>query len=248
VNKRLVFGINPVRELVTVRAATIAVVYVAAGDTGPALAQLRATLAQKRVPVEERERADLDALVGDAAARHQGVVAVAGEFQYAELDVVMKKLLGRARPALFVVLDGVQDPHNLGAIVRSACVFGADAVIVAKDRAAPVTPVVVKASAGATEHLPIVRVTNLVRAIEALKDANVWSVAAVADASAPAPWAMDLSGPIALVLGAEGHGLRPLVEKTCDLKTRIPMPGQPLSLNVSVAAGALLFEALRQRS
>jgi 23S rRNA (guanosine2251-2'-O)-methyltransferase len=146
-----------------------------------------------------------------------------------------------------VVLDSVQDPHNLGAIIRSASVFGADAVIIPRDRAVGVTPVVVKASAGATEHMPIARVTNLARALEQLKQAGVWTVAAVAD-DAQEPWNLDLTGPIALVMGAEGKGLRPLVAKTCDFRAKIPMAGQVASLNVSVASGALLYEAVRQRA
>jgi 23S rRNA (guanosine2251-2'-O)-methyltransferase len=244
--KRVVYGQNPVRELIAARSAAVSVVYLAAGDAGPALKQLRELCAQRRVAWEEREREELDGLSGEPGARHQGAVAITGEFEYVELEDVLESVAGRA--ALLVVLDGVQDPHNFGAIVRSAQVMGADAVVVAKDRAAPVTPVVVKASAGATEHLPIARVTNIVRAIEQLKEANVWSVGAVAAADAQAPWQLDLTGSIALVMGAEGKGLRPLVEKTCDLKVRIPMAGKVASLNVSVATGALLYEVARQRA
>jgi 23S rRNA (guanosine2251-2'-O)-methyltransferase len=241
---------------VAARPQSVSVVYLAAGDTGPALAKLRELCAARKVSVEERGRAELDALVGggagDAAARHQGVVAVAGELEYGDLHDVLgaaraRHEAGGAAP-LLVVLDGIQDPHNLGAIVRSACVLGADAVVIAKDRAVQVTPTVVKASAGATEHLPIVRVTNLVRALEDMKVAGLWSYAAVADADADAPWGLDLTGPVALVMGTEGKGLRPLVAKTCDFRVRIPMPGQALSLNVSVATGTLLYEVLRQRS
>jgi 23S rRNA (guanosine2251-2'-O)-methyltransferase len=246
--QRLVYGANPVRELVLSRPQAVSVVYMVPGDTGPTLRDLRELCLARGCTVEDRERAELDALTG-GEARHQGVVAITGEFDYAELDDVLAGIAARGagRPALLVVLDGVQDPHNLGAIVRSACVLGADAVVVGKDRSAPVTPVVVKASAGATERLPIARVTNLTRALEQIKAASIWTYAAVADEGATAPWAADLRGAIALVLGAEGAGVRQLVAKTCDFRVKIPMLGSALSLNVSVAAGALLYEVTRQR-
>jgi 23S rRNA (guanosine2251-2'-O)-methyltransferase len=244
---RLVYGQNPVRELIAARPQAVSVVYVTAGDAGPALKQLRDLCGKQKVSVEDRERAELDALAG-ADARHQGVIAVTGEYEYAELDDVLDAVAAAGRAPLVVVLDGVTDPHNLGAVVRSAHVFGADAVVVAKDRAVGVTPVVVKASAGATEHLPICRVTNIAQTIEKLKERNIWSVAAVAGGGAQAPWQIDFAGAVALVMGAEGKGLRPLVEKTCDLRCEIPMSGKVASLNVSVATGALLYEAARQRA
>jgi len=239
---RVVYGQNPVRELLASRGRGVNVVYVAAGDTGPHLRDLRQLCVQRQITVEEREREELDALAGENA-RHQGVVAIAGEFQFAELEDVLDSV---PSPALLVVLDSIQDPQNFGAIVRSAHVLGAHAVVVAKDRSAPVTPATVKASAGATEHIPIARVTNLVRALEQMKGAGIWSVAAVSR-PAPAPWAVDLRVPVALVVGAEGRGLRPLVERTCDLAVQIPMSGRVASLNVSVATGILLYEASRQR-
>ena len=243
---RLVYGANPVRELVTSRAKQVNVVYVAAGDTGGALRDLVALCRGRGVDVEERERAQLDALAGPDA-RHQGVVAITGELAYAELDDLVDDLEARGVPPLLVVLDGVQDPRNLGAIVRSAHALGAHGVVIGKDRAAPVTPAAVKASAGATEHLPIARVVNVVRALETLKERGVWTVGAVVrDGVAPAT--LDLRGPIALVLGAEARGLRPLVARACDHRALIPMVGKVASLNVSVAAGILLYETTRQRA
>jgi 23S rRNA (guanosine2251-2'-O)-methyltransferase len=245
---RIVYGANPVRELVMQRPQSVNVVYLAAGDTGPAIKQLRDLAGGRKITVEDRDREELDALAG-AEARHQGVVAITGEYVYAELEDVLDDLEARGVVPLLVVLDGVQDPRNLGAIVRSAHVLGAHAVVVAKDRAAPVTAVAVKASAGATEHLPIARVTNIVRALETLKERNIWTVGAVARDAQP-PSKIDLRGPIALVLGAEGKGLRSLVERNCDHKAEIPMAsgGKVASLNVSVAAGILLYEAVRQRA
>lgn len=242
---RLVYGMNPVKELVATRATQVSAVYLAFGVAGPEAQALRQLCANRRVTLEERDRSELDALAG-GEARHQGVVAIAGEFIYAELEQVIEDAAEGPRPPLVVVLDGVQDPHNFGAIVRSASVLGAHGVVIAKDRAVPVTPAVVKASAGATEHLAIARVTNLVRALETMKEAGLWTVGAVVG-EAPAPASVDMTGAIALVVGAEGKGLRPLVEKTCDHRVRIPMPGAALSLNVSVAAGVLLYEVERQR-
>jgi len=243
--KRIVYGANPVRELVQSRPKDVNVVYLAAGDTGAALKDLFGLCRGRGIDVEERERSQLDALAGEGA-RHQGVVAITGEFAYADLDELLDELEARKVVPLLVVLDGVQDPRNLGAIVRSAHALGAHGVVVGKDRAAPVTPAAVKASAGASEHLPVARVVNVARALETLKERGVWTVGAVVR-EAPEPSAVDLTGPIALVLGAEARGLRPLVERGCDHKVQIPMVGRVASLNVSVAAGILLYEAVRQR-
>ena len=236
---RIVYGQNPVRELVRSRPKDVAVVYVADVAAGK---DLFALCRDRGITLEERSRSELDALTG-AEARHQGAVAIAGEFEYRDLDDVLD---ATTEPPLVVVLDGVQDPRNLGAIVRSAHVMGAHAVVVGKDRAAPVTPAAVKASAGATEHLPVCRVTNVVRAIEGMKGRGIWTVGAVTEEGQP-PWKIDLRGSIALVLGAEGKGLRPLVARSCDHRAEIPMSGRVASLNVSVAAGILLYEARRQR-
>jgi 23S rRNA (guanosine2251-2'-O)-methyltransferase len=240
---RLVYGVGPVRELLRARPQAVSVVYVVSGDQNPALKDLLKLCGERKVSYEERERGELDALA-TSDARHQGVVAITGELEYQDLDDVLDAVTG---PPLLVFLDGVEDPRNLGAIVRSAHVLGAHAVVLPKDRAAPVTPVTVKTSAGATEHLPICRVTNLVRALESVKERGLWVVGAFAK-KAQRPEAVDLTGPIALVLGAEGKGIRPLVERSCDHRVEIPMSGHVASLNVSVAAGILLYEASRQRA
>jgi len=243
---RIVYGANPVRELVRAHPGEVSVVYLAAGDTGPALKDIARLCKERQIAFEERERPALDALAGDTG-KHQGVVAITGELEYADLDQLLDDLEEAKATPLLVVLDGVQDPRNLGAIVRSAHALGAHGVVVAKDRAAPVTPAAVKASAGATELTPICRVTNLVRALETLRARGVWTVGAVVDA-APAPEKLDLTGPIALVLGSEQRGLRPLVLRACDHRVQIPMSGTVASLNVSVAAGILLYEVARQRA
>ncbi len=173
---------------------------------------------------------------------HQGVVAEVGPFVYTELD----KVLGSGRQGPMVLLDEVQDPANLGNILRTAECLGAAAVVCTKDRSVHVTPTVEKASAGASAHLPVVRVTYLVRAVEVLKREAYWIYAAEAR-GATVCYRLDLSGRVAFVVGSEGRGVRRLVRETCDGSISIPMTGEIDSLNVSQAVTILLAEALRQR-
>jgi 23S rRNA (guanosine2251-2'-O)-methyltransferase len=192
--------------------------------------------------VPARPRALLDKV--SAHARHPGVAAHY-EAPAAKSEHDLADLLD-ADDALFLVLDGVTDPHNLGACLRSAAAAGVAAVVVPKDRAVGITPVVRRASAGAVDRVPLVEVTNRARALRELKDAAVWltGLAGEADASL---YDMDLRGKVALVVGGEGEGMRRLTREACDHLARIPMPGGMESLNVSVATGIALFEAVRQR-
>lgn len=239
---RVVYGAGPVRELLGSAPERIEALYVTDASS-PLATQARG----RGVRVVVRRKPELDALAGDGA-RHQGVVAQVEDFTYADVDDLVARAAERGEPALIVALDGVTDPHNLGAIVRSAYVLGAHGVIVPQDRAAQVTATVVKASAGATEHLPIARVTNLVRALEQLKQAGVWIAAVASAEGAVASWSFDASGPLCLVLGSEGSGVRRLVAKSCDHAVEIPMAARGVgSLNVSVAAGIALYEVARQR-
>ena len=195
------------------------------------------------VPIESRTRTELDRLAGGTA--HQGVVLEAGPLPlWGTSD-----LLGRALPAdaVILVLDGIEDPHNFGAMVRSACACGALAVLFAKDRSAPISPAMLKAAAGAAEHIPLVRVTNLVRAMEECKESGFWFAALEAEAPAVL-WEANLTGRMGLVIGGEGKGVRRLVRERCDLHLRIPISGPVTSLNASVSAGVALAECLRQRS
>jgi 23S rRNA (guanosine2251-2'-O)-methyltransferase len=241
---RLVYGIHPVEELLR-SGREVAVVYLADGEGGGALIPIEVRARQAKVPLERRARAELDALAGGAA--HQGAVAVAaGDFPYREPRELVAAATAKLENPLVLVLDGVQDPQNLGAIARSAHVLGAHGLVLPKDRAAHVTPAVVKASAGATEHLPIALCTNVARTLEELQGEGLWTIGAVADGGED-PATLDLAAPTALVLGSEGKGLRPLVLRGCDLRARIPMVGQVTSLNVAAAAAVLLYEAARQR-
>ena len=177
--------------------------------------------------------------------KHQGVVAqYAAPQNLGEGD--LDELLGKVENPLLLVLDGVQDPHNLGACLRSAGAAGVAAVIVPRDRAVGVTAVVRKASAGAADQVPLIRVTNLARTLKTLKDAGVWIVGLAGEAE-KSLYEMDLKGPIAIAMGGEGDGLRRLSREHCDYLAKIPMTGIVESLNVSVATGVALFEAVRQR-
>jgi 23S rRNA (guanosine2251-2'-O)-methyltransferase len=242
---RTIYGLNPVRELLRAASAEVSELWLAEGGTrGAAFAELERLARSAGAKVRGAPRPKLDRLAG--TDRHQGVVAVVAEFRYADVDAVLARAAGSGRPALVVVLDGVEDPHNLGAVVRSAHALGGHGVIIPKDRAVGVTAAVAKASAGAVERCAVARVTNVAKTLEELKEAGVWSVALAADGERPIS-ALDLRGPTALVLGSEGEGIRPLVRKTCDLSAHIPMMGEVDSLSVSASAAIALHEAARQR-
>ena len=242
---RIVYGTNPVRELLRAGGSEVSELWLSdAGTRGGAFAELERLARAAGAKVRSAPRQRLDRLAG--TDRHQGIVAVVADFRYADLDDIMAAARASGRPPLLVVLDGVEDPQNLGAIIRSAHALGAHGVVIPRDRAASVTPAVAKASAGAVERLPVARVTNVAKAIEALKEEGVWSVALAADAERTLG-DLDLRGPTALVLGSEGEGLRPLVRRTCDLAARVPMLGDIDSLSVSASAAIALYETARQR-
>ncbi len=243
--KRHLCGVHAVREALASHARDLAVVYFAEDPARGPLAEVATIARNARVTVEVRAASELDALAGPV--RHQGVVAIAaGDYPYLDLDALLTKASARTQTPLIVALDEVTDPHNLGAIVRSVVALGADGVITLKDRAAPVTPVVVRASAGATEHAAIARVVNLSRTLEALSRKDIRTVGLDADGSADLE-AIDLTGPVALVVGSEGYGLRRLVKERCDVIARIPLSGPVASLNASVAAAIAIYEVTRQR-
>jgi 23S rRNA (guanosine2251-2'-O)-methyltransferase len=246
--ERCIYGAGPVRELIARRPGSVRAIWVdprRAGKTaGDPVAQLVTAARAANIRIEDRDRAALDRVAGEGA-RHQGVVAWVGSFGYAELD----ELVAGDGPALLVALDGVEDPRNLGAILRSAYLLGAGGVIIPEHRAAQVTAVVAKASAGASELVPIAQVGNLVRALEQLREQGLWRVAVDATADAQPIDQIDGTLPLVLVLGAEGTGVRPLVAKHCDFHAIIPMARDAVgSFNVSVAASLALYEIVRQRS
>ena len=229
-------GIHPIAE--ALRAGhPLDRVIVAQGAGGPRLQEIIDLARRGHVPVRFEPRSALDRLAGTSA--HQGVVALGAATKYAELD--------EARASeLVVVLDGVEDPHNLGAIIRTAHAAGAGSVVIPERRAAGLTDVVAKAAAGALEHLPVVRVTNINRALEDLKKRGYWIYGL--DERGPEEYTqVEYQSPTAIVLGSEGKGLHEQVRKHCDVLVRIPMAGRISSLNVSVAAGVVLFEWKRRR-
>lgn len=242
---RVLYGVNPVRELLRSGGEGVGELWLSEGASrGAVFSELERLGRAAGAKVRHAPRPKLDRLAG--TDHHQGVVAVVADFRYAELEDLVAAAGASGRPALLVVLDGVEDPHNLGAIIRSAHALGAHGVVIPKDRAVGVTPAVAKASAGAVERCPVARVTNISKALEALKEAGVWSVALAADGETQLA-AIDLRGPTALVLGSEGEGIRPLVRRTCDLSASIPMRGGIESLSVSASAAVALYESARQR-
>jgi len=216
-------------------------ILVVRGRGGRRLGELLAAARAQGVPIRFVSREEVERLA--KTRNHQGVVAVSGAKAYIDLEEILRTA---RQPALFVLLDGVEDPHNLGAIVRTAHCAGADGLILPARRAVGVTAAVAKASAGAVEHLPIARVTNLVRAMARLKESGCWLVGL--DERAPQVFTeVDLTQPCGLVFGGEGRGLHQLVRAQCDFLAAIPTYGVITSLNVSVAAAIALYEAVRQR-
>jgi len=244
-----VYGLHAVRALLTRHAERVTGIAIAEQRTDPRIAEIQ-TLAQKAGKTVKRvPPATFKTLFGEAV--HQGVyvdVQPLAPWHEEELVAAIVKQLEAAdgKAPFVLILDGVQDPHNLGACLRTADACGAIAVVIPKDRAVQMNATVRKVAAGAAETTPVAVVTNLARTLRLLKEAGLWIVGA--DAEAPKlAHETDLSGPIALVMGAEGSGLRQLTRDTCDLTVRLPQQGAVESLNVSVASGMLLYEALRQR-
>jgi 23S rRNA (guanosine2251-2'-O)-methyltransferase len=242
-----VYGVHAVRALLERHSARVSAVTIVEGRAEPRVAELQALAHKAGKPVKRVAAATFKQLFGDAV--HQGVyVDVQPLAPWREEELVAgiaAQLEAKASPVV-LVLDGVQDPHNLGACLRTANACGALAVVIPKDRAVQLNATVRKVAAGAAETTPLAVVTNLARTLRLLKDAGLWIVGADAEAPKLAQ-ETDLSGPIALVMGAEGSGLRQLTRETCDLLVRLPQQGEVESLNVSVATGMLLYEALRQR-
>lgn len=249
--ERLVYGANPVRELIARKPRSIRAVWVdpqrAGRTTSDPVAAIVGACKAASLKVEDRDRATLDRVAGEGAV-HQGVVAWLGPFEYADLDELVQPSDDGEVP-LIVMLDGIEDPRNLGAILRSAYLLGARGVIIPDHRAAAVTSVTAKASAGASELLPIALVGNLVRTLDELKDHGLWRVAVHATEGAQRIDQIDATLGLVVVLGAEGTGVRPLVAKNCDFHAVIPMTRDAVgSFNVSVAAAIVLYELRRSRT
>ena len=219
--------------------------YVAEGSTDRALARLAALVKEAGAVVVPTDRRKLDQMSPTGA--HQGVIAAVAAHEYASVDDILDLAARRGEAPLIVICDELSDPHNLGAIIRTAECAGAHGVIIPKRRSVGLTAVVAKTSAGAVEYLPVARVANVVNTIRELKEKGVWVYGTAADADSEL-YRTELTGPAAIVIGNEGEGMSRLVRESCDVLVSIPMKGKISSLNASAAAAVMLYEALRQRA
>src|SRR5215475_757436 len=246
-DRRVLYGVNPIIEALRADRRPGEII-IAEGARDARLRELIELARRSGVPVKRAPRAKLDRDAGNT--HHQGVIAHLGTAAYADADELMETIgarVGSDQEPLILLLDGIEDPRNLGAILRTAECAGAHGVFIPERRAAGLNETVAKASAGAVEHLPVARATNLSRLIGQLKERNVWVVGTDAQAATNyTEW--DWKRPSVVVLGAEGSGLHRLVREHCDVLVRIPVRGKVDSLNVSVAAGVVLYEAQRQRA
>ena len=238
----VIYGINAVAEAIMAHPERIERISVDRRGRNPRVGEIVIAARQKRIRVSFEERDWLDRKVD--GNRHQGILC-----HIAEADMLdAAEILTRAKsPGLLAILDGIEDPHNLGAIIRSAEVSGLDGVFIPKNRSAGLSPAVVKASAGAASHAKLARIANVAQFIESLKKNDYWIIGLEADAEKPI-WEADLTLPTAFVMGGEGNGIRRLVKEKCDFLTFLPICGHVGSFNVSVAAGIAFYEALRQRT
>ena len=239
----VIAGRNPVSEAIR-SGRPIDKILVARGEKTGAVVGILAKAREKQIPVKEADRVKLDFLSGSAP--HQGIIALVAAHTYYTIDDLLEEAASRGEAPLLVICDELSDPHNLGAIMRSAECAGAHGVIIPKRRSVGLTATVAKASAGAVEYMKVARVTNINNAIAELKEKGVWVFGTAAEGSIPM-YKADLTGPTAIVIGNEGDGMSQLVRKNCDVMVHIPMKGSISSLNASAAASILLYEAVRQR-
>lgn len=235
-------GRRPVLE--ALRAGRLRRLLVAEGARGAAVDQLLAAAAAAGIPVTRVPRAELDRMA--ATDRHQGVIGDAAPIAYADVDQLLARAGRRGEPPLLLVCAEIQDPQNLGSLLRTADAAGVHGVIIPRHRSAALTPAVARASAGAVEHVPVARVINLARTLEELRRQGLWACALAADAERTL-YEADLTGPLAIVVGSEGRGIPRLVREKCDFAVRIPMHGRIESLNAAVAGALVMYEAVRQR-
>lgn len=242
-DETVVIGRNAVKELLS-GGRDVDKLYITSGEKEGSINQLLGIASDRGIPITECDRARLDAMA--KGGRHQGIIAIAAERNYSSIDEILTYAAEKGEAPFVVVCDGVEDPHNLGAIIRSAECAGAHGIIIPKRRAVGLTATVAKSSAGALEHMRVAKVTNLPSAIDELKDRGLWIYAADMDGSTY--YKTDMKGATALVLGSEGFGISRLVKEKCDFVVSIPLYGQVNSMNVSCAAAVLLAEVARQRN
>lgn len=243
-NDEIIYGRNPIIEALEAGNTTIDKIIIQEGLRHSQIGYIRSLAKKKGIRYKFADKRRIDAICD--GENHQGAVAFIAAHKYAELSDILNAAKKKGQPPFVVIADGITDPHNLGSIIRTANAAGAHGVIIPKNRSAALNAVVSKVAAGAVEYTPVARVTNLTSAIEKLKSDNIWVVGA--DLSGTMlPSECELTGPIAIVIGSEGEGMSRLVRESCDFLVKIPMLGSIESLNASVAAGALLYEAVRQK-
>ena len=242
-DETVVIGRNAVKELLF-GGRDVDKLYITSGEKEGSINQLLGIAAERGIPITECDRTKLDSIA--KGGRHQGIIAIAAERNYSSIDEILSYAEEKGEAPFVVVCDGVEDPHNLGAIIRSAECAGAHGIIIPKRRAVGLTATVAKSSAGALEHMRVAKVTNLPSAIDDLKERGLWIYAADMDGSTY--YKTDMKGATALVLGSEGFGISRLVKEKCDFVVSIPLYGHVNSMNVSCAAAVLLAEVARQRN
>ncbi|MGN0527258.1 MAG: 23S rRNA (guanosine(2251)-2'-O)-methyltransferase RlmB [Acutalibacteraceae bacterium] len=241
-NKDIIFGRNSVAEAIKA-GRPLDSISVARGERSGSIPKILADAKKRDIPIKEADRKKLDYMCGHG--NHQGIIAVGAVKEYSSVDDIFALAEEKGEPPFIVVCDEIEDPHNLGAIIRTAEAAGAHGVIVPKRRSAPLSYTVAKTSAGAVEFMHVARVTNIPQTLDELKKRGVWTYCA--DMDGEAFYNADLKGPVALVVGSEGNGVGRLVKEKCDVVLSMPMKGNINSLNASVAAGILMYEISRQR-
>ncbi|MBO7196411.1 MAG: 23S rRNA (guanosine(2251)-2'-O)-methyltransferase RlmB [Clostridia bacterium] len=241
-DENVIFGRNSVKELLS-SGRDIEKLYIQLGEREGSVNLLLGIAAERKLPIHEVDRAKLDSIA--CGGNHQGIIAIAAERNYATVEEILAYAEEKGEPPFIIILDGVEDPHNLGALIRSAECSGAHGVIIPKRRAVGLTSTAVKASAGAAEYMRVAKVTNLATTIDELKEKGLWFYAA--DMDGTSYYDTDLSGAVGLVMGSEGFGISRLVKEKCDFVVSIPLYGSVNSLNVSCAGAVIMTEVARQR-
>jgi len=241
---QMIYGIHPVREALKSPHFQFEKIFIGTPKPHPGLQSVVDLAHQKQIPVTVSTKTEIDRMV--KGGLHQNIVALIKEIPYSNLEDILSQWRKEGKKALFLVLDGIQDPQNFGALIRTAVGCGAHGIVIPKDRAVGITPAVVRTSAGATAHLPIVRVVNVAHTLEILKEEGIWVYGAAGEAR-DRIYQLDLTADLAMVIGSEGKGIRPLVKKKCDRLFSIPMTGPISSFNASVSGGMILYEIMRQR-
>jgi 23S rRNA (guanosine2251-2'-O)-methyltransferase len=243
VKEEILFGVHPVLAALETNQRRVRKIIFSAQRRGEAVGKIRLLAEERNIKVEEKEKVFLDRVVGEEA--HQGVLAYVSPKKWISLEEILAEVLGR-EDVFLLLLDGIEDPHNLGAIIRTAEGAGVDAVIIPSHRQVGLTSVVAKTAAGALEYLKVCQVVNVRQAIEKMKKQGIWVVGAEAEAE-KCYWNQNFKLPLCLVVGSEGKGLRRLTKEHCDFLVKIPLKGEVNSLNTSVAASLVMYEVLRQR-